>query len=60
MTTKVPSSSGVERAVVNQLVRSPGIFFSGEVEAASGRTLYKAELRPMRGSWIEIMLVVTM
>ncbi|HZZ98980.1 MAG TPA: DNA-directed RNA polymerase subunit beta [Candidatus Saccharimonadia bacterium] len=46
--------NGVERAVVNQLVRSPGIFFSGEVEATTGRTLYKAELRPMRGSWIEM------
>src|SRR3989344_5485582 len=46
--------NGVERAVVNQLVRSPGIFFSGEVDPSSGRTLYKSELRPMRGSWIEM------
>ncbi len=46
--------NGVERAVVNQLVRSPGIFYSGEIDASSGRMLYKAELRPMRGSWMEI------
>jgi len=45
--------NGVERAVVSQLVRAPGIFFSGEMDPASGRMLYKAELRPMRGSWIE-------
>ncbi|MBI5151664.1 MAG: DNA-directed RNA polymerase subunit beta [Candidatus Pacebacteria bacterium] len=46
--------NGVERAVVNQLVRSPGIFYSGEIDASSGRMLYKAELRPMRGSWMEM------
>lgn len=45
--------SGVERAVVNQLIRSPGIFFSGEVDPTTGRMLYKAELRPLFGSWIE-------
>lgn len=46
--------NGVDRAVVNQLVRSPGIFFSGEDDARTGRMLYRAELRPMRGSWLEI------
>ncbi len=46
--------NGVERAVVNQLVRSPGIFFSNEVDARSGRVLYGAELRPLRGSWLEM------
>lgn len=47
--------NGIERAVVNQLVRSPGVFFSGEMDEATGRMLYKAELRPMRGSWLEIL-----
>jgi len=46
--------NGIERAVVTQLVRSPGVFFSGDQDAASGRILYKAELRPLRGSWLEI------
>src|SRR3990167_8557776 len=46
--------NGVERAVVNQLVRSPGIFYSGELDLTSGRMLYKGELRPMRGSWMEM------
>jgi DNA-directed RNA polymerase subunit beta len=46
--------NGVDRAVVNQLVRSPGIFLAGEEDTRTGRMLYKAELRPMRGSWLEI------
>lgn len=46
--------NGVDRAVVNQLVRSPGIFFSGEEDARSGRMLFRGELRPMRGSWLEM------
>ena len=46
--------SGIERAVVNQLVRSPGVFLSGVIDMATGRNLYQAELRPLRGSWLEI------
>lgn len=45
--------SGVERAVVNQLIRSPGVFYSGEINPITGQMLYKAELRPLYGSWIE-------
>jgi len=45
--------NGIERAVVTQLVRSPGIFFSGDFDATIGKMLYQAELRPLRGSWIE-------
>lgn len=46
--------NGIERAIVTQLVRSPGIFFSGDQDASSGRMLYQAELRPLRGSWLEV------
>ncbi|MFC1627075.1 DNA-directed RNA polymerase subunit beta [Patescibacteria group bacterium] len=46
--------NGIERAVVNQLVRSPGVFFSGTVDLSTGKNLYQAELRPLRGSWLEI------
>lgn len=46
--------NGIERAVVTQLVRSPGVFFSGDRDSATGRELYQAELRPKRGSWLEI------
>ncbi len=46
--------SGIERAVVNQLVRAPGAFYAGSVDPTTGRVLYTAELRPMRGSWLEL------
>jgi DNA-directed RNA polymerase subunit beta len=46
--------NGIERGIVTQLVRSPGVFFSGEEDQSSKELLYKAELRPMRGSWLEI------
>ncbi|KKU25732.1 MAG: DNA-directed RNA polymerase subunit beta [Microgenomates group bacterium GW2011_GWA2_46_16] len=46
--------SGIERAVVNQLVRAPGAFYAGSIDPATGRVLYSAELRPMRGSWLEM------
>lgn len=51
--------NGIERAVVNQLVRSPGAFFFGEIENTTGRILHTAELRPMRGSWLEINISKT-
>lgn len=46
--------NGIERAIVTQLVRAPGISFSGDKDRSSGRMLYYSELRPMRGSWLEI------
>lgn len=46
--------NGVERVVVNQVVRSPGVFFTEEIDPNTGRSLYHAEIRPMRGSWLEI------
>lgn len=45
--------NGVERVVINQIARSPGVYFSGDLDAPSGRMLYKAEIRPLRGSWLE-------
>lgn len=45
--------NGIDRAVVSQIVRSPGVYFSGEIDQASGRMLYRAEMRPTRGSWLE-------
>jgi len=45
--------NGIERAVINQLVRSPGVYFSGDLDAGSGRMLYTAEARPLHGTWLE-------
>ena len=42
--------------MVNQLVRSPGIYLTGEVDPSTGRTLYSAEIRPMHGSWLEFFV----
>ncbi len=48
--------NGIERGIVTQLVRSPGVFFLGEEDSTSKQLLYKAELRPMRGSWLEVVV----
>ncbi|HUD44937.1 MAG TPA: DNA-directed RNA polymerase subunit beta [Patescibacteria group bacterium] len=45
--------NGIERAVVNQLVRSSGVFFTASQDPATGKTLYTAEIRPVHGSWLE-------
>ncbi len=45
--------NGIERNVVNQLVRSPGVYFLGDIDPVTGRALYFAEVRPLRGSWLE-------
>ncbi len=46
--------NGIERSVVNQLVRSPGVFFTATVDPVTGKPLYTAEVRPVHGSWLEI------
>lgn len=45
--------NGIERAVVNQLVRSPGVFFTATADNVTGKTLHMAEIRPVHGSWLE-------
>lgn len=45
--------NGIERAVINQVVRSPGIYFSGDRDRSTGRLLHTAEVRPLHGSWLE-------
>ncbi len=45
--------NGIERTVINQLVRSPGVYFAGSEDRSTGRMLYSAEVRPLHGSWLE-------
>ncbi|MGQ9570077.1 MAG: DNA-directed RNA polymerase subunit beta [Thermodesulfovibrionales bacterium] len=47
--------NGTERAVVSQLHRSPGVFFSHDKGKThiSGRLLYSARVIPSRGSWLD-------
>ncbi|MGE5392480.1 MAG: DNA-directed RNA polymerase subunit beta [Candidatus Saccharibacteria bacterium] len=44
--------NGVERVVVSQLVKSPGVFFTGET--TRGRNWYGAKIIPNRGAWLEL------
>ncbi|WP_027339554.1 DNA-directed RNA polymerase subunit beta [Halonatronum saccharophilum] len=44
--------NGAERVIVNQLIRSSGVYFSEEV-TKDGRQLYNGSIIPNRGSWIE-------
>ena len=46
-------TSGAERVVVSQLLRSPSVYFTTEEDATSGRTLCHAKLIPTRGAWLE-------
>lgn len=43
--------NGTERIVVSQLVRSPGVYYSSEMD--SGKQIYKAQVIPSRGAWLE-------
>jgi DNA-directed RNA polymerase subunit beta len=44
--------NGVERVVVTQLVRSPGVFFTADY--SYGDPLFGAKIIPNRGAWLEI------
>ncbi len=44
--------NGVERVVVSQLVRSPGVFFTSDT--SSGLELFGAKVIPGRGAWLEL------
>ncbi|MFA6347850.1 MAG: DNA-directed RNA polymerase subunit beta [Candidatus Paceibacterota bacterium] len=43
--------NGVERVVISQLIRSPGVFFPLNIN--KGRRCFAAKLIPNRGSWLE-------
>jgi DNA-directed RNA polymerase subunit beta len=45
--------NGAERAVVSQLVRSPGVYFM-EKSTPVGKASYYARVIPNRGAWIEV------
>jgi len=48
--------NGVERVVVNQMHRSPGVFFDHDKGKthASGKLLFNCRIIPNRGSWLDI------
>jgi len=44
--------NGAERVIVSQLVRSPGIYYSEEIDK-TGKKLYSSTVIPNRGAWLE-------
>ena len=44
--------NGAERVIVSQIVRSPGMYYSHEVDKADQHT-YTATVIPYRGAWLE-------
>ncbi|RKY79728.1 DNA-directed RNA polymerase subunit beta, partial [candidate division KSB1 bacterium] len=47
--------NGAERIIVNQLHRSPGVFFD-ENELTKGARTFSARVIPFRGSWLEFVV----
>ena len=46
--------NGVERVVVNQMHRSPGVFFDHDKgKATQWKTLFNCRIIPGRGSWLD-------
>ena len=44
--------NGAERVIVSQLVRSPGVYYSSELDK-NGRNIYGTTVIPNRGAWLE-------
>ena len=45
--------NGAERAVVSQLVRSPGAYFAEKTDEKTGKRLFSSTIIPNRGAWLE-------
>ncbi|HDZ54792.1 MAG TPA: DNA-directed RNA polymerase subunit beta [Candidatus Nealsonbacteria bacterium] len=43
--------NGVERVVISQLIRSPGVFFT--MQTSGGKNYFGAKIIPNRGAWLE-------
>ena len=46
--------NGTERVVVSQLVRSPGAYFSKDLDKTSDKDVYVAKIDPGRGAWLGV------
>ncbi len=45
--------NGAERVIVSQLVRSPGSYFTSEMDKKNRIPLYQSQIIPNRGAWLE-------
>ncbi len=46
-------TSGTERVIISQLLRSPGVYFTVAEDAVTGRRMCNANLIPSRGAWLD-------
>ena len=44
--------NGAERVIVSQIIRSPGMYYSSEIDK-SGKRTYATQVIPYRGAWLE-------
>ena len=44
--------NGAERVIVSQIIRSPGMYYSSEIDK-TGNPTYAAQVIPYRGAWLE-------
>jgi len=45
--------NGAERVIVSQLVRSPSVYFTKEIDKKNGRIIVSSQIIPTRGTWLE-------
>ncbi|HUT22597.1 MAG TPA: DNA-directed RNA polymerase subunit beta [Candidatus Bipolaricaulota bacterium] len=45
--------NGIERAIVSQIIRSSGVFFTSNFLREKNKTFYGAKIIPNRGAWLE-------
>ena len=45
--------NGAERAIVSQLVRSPGVYYAEKTDEKTGKRLFSSTIIPNRGAWLE-------
>lgn len=48
--------NGIERCVIGQIVRAPGVYFTAEQDRSAGVTIYNAEIRPYIGAWLDLFI----
>jgi DNA-directed RNA polymerase subunit beta len=46
-------TSGTERVIISQLLRSPGVYFTVAEDAVTGRRMFNANRLPSRGAWLD-------
>ncbi len=45
--------NGAERAIVSQLVRSPGAYYDCQLDEKTGNRMFTSQIIPNRGAWLE-------